>query len=119
MIAQAPILLALLGTALMAIVIFAPQVRPAAVSVSFAPPLSELVPDRAPSDMPDTLAAPALPTWPRLIDPRAAPCDAAARLALVEALAAVRRPWADAILARAAEDESDPQVRGAVARARR
>jgi hypothetical protein len=116
MIAQMPALLALLGTALMAIVIFAPQVRPAGNAVSFAPPLPELVPDRAPYAAPDDPPPPLSPSWPGLVDPRAGPCDPQARLALVDALAAVRRPWAAAILARAFDDDDDARVRDAIAR---
>jgi hypothetical protein len=55
--------------------------------------------------------------WPALVDPRASACDAAARLGLVEALAAVRTPWSEAILRRALADEPDVDVRDAVAAA--
>ena len=44
-------------------------------------------------------------------------CDAASRLALVDALATVRAPWAGAILRRALSDEPDALVRDAVAAA--
>ena len=125
---QIPMLLALLGTALMAVVIFAPSRGPAPVAVSFAPPpappLSEqwepccVEPweppaiDEAVEVSPSAVTATA--AWPELVDPRASGCDAAARLGLVEALGAVRTPWAEAILRRALEHESDPAVRGAV-----
>jgi hypothetical protein len=49
-----------------------------------------------------------------LVDPRAAGCDAATRLALVEALTAIRGEWAEAILRAAAAEEPDPGVRAAV-----
>jgi len=117
MIAQTPALLALLGTTLMAIVIFAPQVRPAPIAVSFGPPLPEVAPDRAPSAALDDPPPPLPPGWPGLLDPRAGACDAAARLALVDALAAVRGRWAAAILAHAFDDERDALVRDAIARA--
>jgi hypothetical protein len=76
-------------------------------------------PDASEADpqMPDALHARApgsVPTWHLLVDPRAAACDAAARWELVDALAAVRAPWAEAILVRALDDESDPDVRNAV-----
>jgi hypothetical protein len=54
------------------------------------------------------------PEWPALVDPRAAHCDAASRLALADALATVRGPWADAILHRALDDEPDALVRDAI-----
>jgi hypothetical protein len=117
---QIPMLLALLGTALMAVVIFAPSRAPATVTTSFAPPpLPPAVERWEPSpaiDCWEPLAAepPDTSTWPALIDPRAAGCDAAARLALVEALAAVRSPWSETILRRALDDESDRSVRDAV-----
>jgi hypothetical protein len=134
---QIPTLLALLGTALMAVVIFAPAPVAAKVTLSLAPPL-------APSPSPlerwappppvlseswdlrtefpidvihdDATVAQAAPAWPALVDPRAANCDAAARLALADALATVRAPWADAILQRALDDEPDALVRDAIAR---
>ena len=125
---QIPMLLALLGTALMAVVIFAPCRVPAPVTTSFAPPASpppferwEPLPiaqweppalERC-EPLGDEPAA-AGPAWAVLVDPRAAACDAAARLGLVEALASVRTPWADAILRRALDDEPDPGVRAAV-----
>jgi hypothetical protein len=105
MIAPVPLILVLLGTALMAIVIFAPQAQPAqraSAPISFAPPAVEVV---------------GAPEWPRLVDPRADACDVATRLAIADALGAVRRPWAAAILARAACEERDSTVRDAIAAA--
>jgi hypothetical protein len=103
---QIPMLLALLGTALMAVVIFAPSRVAAPVTISFAPP--------------HTLAADpcarAEATWPALVDHRAANCDTTARLALVDALVAVRTAWADAILRHALDDDPDRSVRELVAR---
>jgi hypothetical protein len=122
---QIPLLLALLATALMAVVIFAPSRVPAPVTASCAPPIAppamerwELPPDVdlwAPFE-PVLKIAPA-PAWPKAIDPRAAGCDAAARLGLVEALATIRTPWSDAVLRTALDDEADPVVREAVAAA--
>ena len=132
---QIPMLLALLGTALMAVVIFAPSRVPAPVTVSFAPPPMPPMPP-APLEQwepygaepweppaieePVAVAAPELvapAAWPALVDTRASGCDAAARLGLVEALGAVRTPWAEAILRRAMDDEPDPAVREVVAAA--
>jgi hypothetical protein len=116
---QIPMLLALLGTALMAVVIFAPSRVPAPATTSFSPPPAppavgrwEPPPAMDAWDLP--MHEPAAPLWPTLIDRRAANCDAVARLGLVEALATVRTPWSEAILRRALDDEPDPTVRAAV-----
>ena len=115
---QIPMLLALLGTALMAVVIFAPAPAAATVTVSLAPlpapPPFESPPFERWEPPPTAREAPA---WPALFDARAAGCDAASRLALVDALATVRAPWAGAILRRALSDEPDALVRDAVAAA--
>ena len=99
MIAPAPLLLVLVGTLLMAVVIFAPQPEPRA--------------------QPAAVVTIAEPAWPMLVDPRAHGCDVATRLALADALAAARCEWAAGIVARAVDDEPDPRVRAALARARR
>jgi hypothetical protein len=140
---EMPTLFALLGTALMAVAVFAP--RRVACSAAAAPALQvprfvEVRHDvaegpRRVAEMQDEIDvwpssnardeltgsvlfgdanAPPVPTWHLLVDPRAAACDAAARWELVDALAAVRAPWAEAILVRALDDESDPDVRNAV-----
>jgi hypothetical protein len=172
---QIPTLLALLGTALMAVVIFAPAPADAKVTMSLAPPFA---PPPAPSPLErwnsrepaqldawssppgnsfawPAFDAPALhefaihdgdtdtqarepahddmhagtdadrdvsnpaPAWPALVDARAASCDASARLALVDALATVCAPWADAILHRALDDEPDALVHDAIVAALR
>jgi hypothetical protein len=110
-----PMLLALLGTALMAVVIFAPSRVPAPPTISFSPlPAPSAIERWEPLPPEPASAAEPAPAWPALIDRRASRCDAAARLGLVEALASVRTPWAEAILYAALEDESDPSVRAAV-----
>ena len=137
---QMPMLLALLGTALMAAVIFAPARIAAPVITSFAPPpappaMESWEPSRAidswePPPAPDSWEPPpaidswelienepAAPAWPMLIDHRAGNCDVAVRLGLVEALAAIRTPWSEAILRRALDDEPDRAVHAAVAAA--
>jgi hypothetical protein len=101
-----PALLALLGTALLALAIFAPPAAPRPPVVSYAPPVTERAVERRTE-----------PAWPRAIDARAVGCDASARLALVDALAAVRAPWAEAILTRALDDEPDAAVRAAIGEA--
>jgi hypothetical protein len=145
-----PVALALLGTVLMAVVIFAPVPVPATVTMSFAPPIPPAHEDSrpvswAPPDdrLPDTWnpvrgfdpfsdAAPdpaaaedaavvndALALWPLRLDPRAAACDAAARIELVEALASVGGAWACGVLRGALDDEPDAVVRDAIERALR
>lgn len=106
---QIPMLLALLGTALMAVVIFAPSRLAAPVTTLVAPPPFPRSPIEA--------AVANQPSWPALIDLRAAACDVTARLELVEALGSVRTPWAQAILCRALDDEPEPAVRDAVSAA--
>ena len=124
--AQLPTLLAVLGTVLMAIVIFAPApVRPT-VTASCAPPLDPL-PQQFRSWEPVDFAVPmhepdpprGLPSWPALFDARASGCDVDARRALAAALGAVRTPWAAAILQRALDDEVDETVRGTIVAALR
>ena len=119
---QFPMLLALLGTALMAVVIFAPSRVPAEMTMSFAPsPTPPAVERWEPSPVIECWEPePAIahePAWPALIDRRASGCDAAARMDLVKALAAVRTPWSEAILHRALDDEPDPTVHSAVVEA--
>jgi hypothetical protein len=109
-----PALLALIGTGLLAIAIFAPPaparpvaaafpLRVAVAPVAVTPPANERAVERR-----------AEPAWPLAIDARAAGCDATARLALAEALARVRAPWAEAILTGALEDEHDDAVRAVI-----
>lgn len=121
---QIPMLLALLGTALMAVVIFAPSRVPTPVTTSFAPPPAPppfehwQLPPIEQWDAPIVATASTdTATWPALVDHRAANCDAPARLGLVEALAAVRSGWSESILRRALDDEPDAAVREAVVRA--
>ncbi len=97
--ASVPVLLALAGTALMAVAIF--------------------VPLRSPGNAPAIEAAPvdAAPHWPELVEPSATACDVGARLDLVDALASIRSPWALGVLHRAGDEETDPTVRAAIASA--
>ncbi len=88
-----PILLALAGTALMAVAIFVP----------FRAARS----GRAGTD--DDA-----PHWPELVEPSATLCDVSARLDLVDALASLGSPWAMNVLHHAREDETDPEVRAAI-----
>ncbi|HEY0396299.1 MAG TPA: hypothetical protein VGD01_17580 [Candidatus Elarobacter sp.] len=121
MTAQLPTLLAVLGTVLMAIVIFAPAPMRPTVTASCAPPVDPL-PQQFRSWEPIDFAVPMhepdpvdrIPSWPALFDARASGCDAEARHALAAALGAVRTPWAAAILQRALDDEVDETVRGAL-----
>ncbi|HEY0382811.1 MAG TPA: hypothetical protein VGC72_11465 [Candidatus Elarobacter sp.] len=132
---QMPMLLALLGTALMAVVIFAPSRIPAQATTAFPPgPAQPTVERWEPLEtdgwepprtdaweppLPESPATARTPVWPASIDARAAACDASARLELVQALATLRSPWADAVLRRALDDEPDPSVHAAVVEALR
>ncbi|HYW52540.1 MAG TPA: hypothetical protein VE826_01150 [Dongiaceae bacterium] len=136
---QISTLLALLGTVLMAVVIFAPAPAPAKVTTSFAPPfapppppLERWAPDADPFAVPsaeayaDWTAAlrnaapatepepPAYPAWPARLHASAACCDAQSRLELVAALSAIRTAWSNEVLRRALEDEPDRIVRDAI-----
>jgi hypothetical protein len=116
-----PTLLALLGTVLMAVVIFAPAPAPAVAPRAVASELYSPLPFEAfaaAAVAPLAEPPPSVPAWPALVDPSAALCDAGVRLALVEALAAVRTPWADTILRRALDEEPDACVRAAIEAAR-
>jgi hypothetical protein len=106
------LVLALIGTALLTLAIFAPR-KPVLV---VPPPLivQEFAPLTSPAVAREAITVREL-TWPRLADPRATNCDVPARLAIVAALADLRAPWADAILDRAYAEETDPEVRAALA----
>jgi hypothetical protein len=150
MLTYLPVALALLGTALMAVVIFAPVAAPATVTMSFAPPIPPVHDHQRPiswapygdhvtgawdggtrfdsfgEGAPTAVAAhdtaivdDALALWPVRLDPRAAACDAAARIGLVEALASIERDWAREVLRGALGDEPDAAVRDAIERALR
>ncbi len=95
-----PILLAVAGTGLMAVAIFVPfrsQHRDA-IAEEDEPPH-------------------AMPRWPQLVEPSATACDVGARLDLVDALASIRSPWALDVLHSAGDEETDPDVRAAIASA--
>lgn len=115
-----PTLLALLGTVLMAIVIFAPAPATASAARHATEVYSPLPFEAfaATSVVPPPEAVPCAPAWPALVDRSAESCDANARLDLAGALAAVRAPWADAILRRALDEETDERVRAAISAAR-
>ncbi len=78
---------------------------------------SSVVPEKEPAAFAEVLPPLNVPAWPRAIDPCAANCDAAARLALVEALATVHAPWAETVLRRALDEEPDAAVADAIAAA--
>jgi len=116
-----PALLALLGTALLAFAVLAPDRPPRHAqgdTVSYGPP-EPIAVERWTPPFADEPLLPAQPhvakaRWPEALDARAAGADAATRLQLVDALAAVRGPWALALLERAREDEPDAGVLGAI-----
>jgi nucleotide-binding universal stress UspA family protein len=127
---QIPTLLALLGTALMAVAIFAPKKATAAPTVSLAPPFAAPPVERwtppAAADEPFPIPEPHVEAreierdaaWPALVDAAADRCDVDARLALVDALAQLGTPWSATILSYAEEDEPDERVRAAIRGAR-
>jgi hypothetical protein len=131
MLTYLPVALALLGTALMAVVIFAPVAVPARVTMSFAPPIPPAHDHPRPASWAPsgghvtgawdegTRLNGALALWPLRLDPRAAACDAAARIELVDALASVASDWAHEVLHGALDDEPDVIVRAAIERALR
>ncbi len=116
--AQLPAMLVVVGTLLMAVVIFAPG-HVALPLVSFAPPVvhaGDTIVREAPS-LPVACAGIDVAPWTALVDPSAAACDAAVRLAIVDALAAVRGAWARDLLRRALVDDPSADVRAAAANA--
>ncbi len=90
-----PTILALAGTALMAIAIFFP--------FRSSSERHDAVDER--SDQ---------PRWPELVEPSATLCDVAARLDLVDALESIGSPWALDVLRHASEEEPDPVVLAAI-----
>jgi hypothetical protein len=99
-------LLVLAGIALMAVAIFAPRrLIQTPVSVAAAP-------ERKPYDEPLRV-----PHWPQLVEPTARAVDAAARIDLVDALAALDSAWSEGVLRQALVEETDPAVRDAVVKA--
>ncbi len=115
--ATLPAALALAGTALTAITIFAPF-RP-------SPPVTNrrtILPVAAEAEPYEPSAStPSVPgdaaAWTERVDPAARACDASARADLAEALGTLQTPWALALLRYAGEVESDPLVRSAIAAA--
>ncbi len=92
-----PTLLALAGTALMAVAIFVP--------------IRSAIGDRKLTKVADRADR---PHWPELVEPSAAYCDAAARVDLVDALASIGSPWAENVLRQASGEETDPLVLAAI-----
>jgi len=131
---ELPTLLVLLGAALMTLAIFAP--KPATregpvLAADAAFNAWHTLPEHGRDvvhfaydvPLPTRALEPilsALPTlrWPLLVDPRATTLDAGARSAMIDALASLREPWAEDVLAHAALEETDPSVRSAIARSK-
>jgi hypothetical protein len=103
-----PTVLAVAGTALMALAIFGPfrkAVEPEGDAA--APALAAIAAD----------GEPGIAQWPVLVEATAIACDAHARIDLADALGALQSSWAAAILRQAYETEPDPTVRSAIASA--
>jgi hypothetical protein len=118
---EVPTLLAFLGTTLTAVAILAPRKLPAPLPAPLGAGTPALAPrdDWRPAYAPSPQASlpqviPPAPTWPELVDPRAAGVDPTTRRALIEALGSVRADWARAVLQRALDDESEPVLREAI-----
>jgi hypothetical protein len=104
-----PTVLAVAGTALMALAIFGPfrkSVEPEGDDAA-APALATIAAD----------GEPGIAQWPVLVEATAIACDAHARIDLADALGALQSSWAAAILRQAYETEPDPTVRSAIASA--
>jgi hypothetical protein len=101
-----PTVLAVAGTALMAVAIFGPFRKP-------------VDPEDVGAAVPGGAAdgEPGIAQWPALVEATAIACDAHARIDLADALGALQSSWAEAILRQAYETESDPAVRSAIASA--
>jgi hypothetical protein len=96
-----PQLLVMLGTALLAVALFAPRMRidPKLPAVAVVAAVLEKI--AAPQ-------AASLPVaWPELVDVHAAHLDDGARRALLEALVAIGEPWCVPILRAARAEERD------------
>jgi hypothetical protein len=115
---------ALAGTALFAVVIFAPRrerVVPTA-TVSYAPPHIE---GWSPQIEREAYVAsydrpPDEPlVWPQLIDASAATADAGTRIDLADALLEIDTEWSRSVLARARAEEHDEDVRARLTSGRR
>lgn len=99
-----PAALALAGTALMALTIFAPA-RPNARASPPEPAFGVAV---------SALPAAAAPQWPQLVEPAAPACDVAVRIDLADALGSLESAWSRAVLRAAYAEETDPAVRSAL-----
>jgi len=124
-----PVLFALAGVGLIALAAFGAQRVELDPPVSFAPPVAPRPPARwarprgwyppkgARACPTPSASVPPQPTWPERIAPEAARCDAATRMAIVEALALLDTPWAHAHLHGVVSEETDPAIRAAAQRA--
>lgn len=104
-------LLVLAGIALMAVAIFAPRRLASTVSVASSPTPAGAAPLGARSAYDEPLRP---PRWPQLVEPSAAALDVAARIDLVDALAALDSAWSESVLRQALAEEADPTVRSAI-----
>jgi hypothetical protein len=124
-----PVVFALVGIALIAAAAFGPRKGEMHAAVSFAPPVAPpplarwarprgwYPPQPTIAEPTPAAAEPKPARWAERIDPHAAGCSAATRIAIVEALGALRTAWAIAILHEALADDHEPAVRDAVLQA--
>jgi hypothetical protein len=124
-----PMLFALVGVGLIALAAFGARKVELDPPVSFAPPVVPrplarwarprgwYPPSAAPARPTPSASAPPQPTWPARIAPQAERCDAATRMAIVDALAQLETPWAEANLRGVLTEETDPAIRESALRA--
>jgi hypothetical protein len=124
-----PVLFALAGVGLIALAAFGAHRVELDPPVSFAPPVVPRPPARwarprgwyppaaAPARPTPSASAPPQPNWPARIAPEATRCDAVTRMAIVDALARLETPWAEANLRGVLTEETDPAIRESALRA--
>lgn len=110
-----PTLVAFLGTALMAVAIFAPR-RSVAMLGPALPVAAAPVPRFTTAATEEPLPEQPL-RWLQHLEFEDTELDAGARADIVRALAALAEPWAEAILQQARLEESDPIVVAALSAA--
>ncbi|MGA2395348.1 MAG: hypothetical protein ABSH03_18565 [Candidatus Lustribacter sp.] len=96
---EVPAVLAVAGTALLAMAFFGPFRRTGETTD------------------PGETAVPKAVLWPALVEPSATACDVPARIDMADALGALHSAWAEAILRKAYDTEPDPAVRSVIATA--
>jgi hypothetical protein len=89
---------------------YIPIVTPAYSAMSEDTAFTPVADTLEPADTFNSANTPVL-SWPALVDPQAAGCDAAVRRELALALSALSEPWCEEIIRRALDEEPDGIVR--------